>query len=555
MSWALIEKAREQLAVEKGTIRKDPGGRLRFVLVYPNTYHLGMSSLGFQTVYHLLNSFPQVVCERAFLPDPADLRRFQSSRKPIFSLETQTPLADFDVIGFSVSFELDYLHLAQILELSGIPLRSADRTGLPLVIAGGICPSYNPQPLADLIDALVIGECEELLADLMQVIGSGASRGDLLRRLAELEGVYVPSLYGETYRPDGSVEEIEPEAGFRPRVQRQWVADLDQWPTHSRVLTPDTEFGRMFLIEAGRGCKWGCRFCVADFDCRPPRWRSLHCLLKTIEQGLQLRDTIGLVGATVSDHPAIAEICQGILGRDGKFALSSVRADSLSEHLVEAIAQGGERTLTFAPETGSERLRQSLHKPITDDQLIQVAQWAKKAGIPRIKLYFMIGLPGELPSDIDPIVSLVQAIEREFRPGKIILSTNPFIPKPGTPFQWKGMARPGILRSRLAELKQALARRRGIKLSSESANWSLIQAALSRGDRRLGEVIIQASQAGGSLGAWRAAFRGAGLDPIWYACREIPEEEILPWSVIDSRVSPELLSREKRKAERLLSGP
>lgn len=501
MPWKTTARARSLLAGEQGTIFASPGSRLRLLLAYPNTYRVGMSNLGFQAVYYLLNQLPGVSCERAFLPEgPGRL----------ISLETQTPAGDFDVIGFSLPYELDCLNVLKMLRAAGIPLRAEQREAGPLVLAGGAWVSYNPLPLAEIADAFVIGEAETALAPLAQALAGRPKREDALRRLTEVPGVWVPSPASRAPHP----------------ATRVYPPHLDDWPTCSRVLTRETEFGDLFLIELSRGCGRGCRFCVADYCYRPPRRRSLECLLDQARQGLRFRETIGLVAAAVSDYPAVEELVAEIRGMGGRISVSSLRADSLTPALVKALAESGVRTLTLAPEAGSDRLRQVLHKGIAEESYLEACRQAAALGIPQIKLYFMLGIPGEDEQDVAAIVALAERVRR-LGVERLSLSVSCLVPKPGTPFERIAMETPSSLDRKQRLLRKLVAGKADI--SFESPRWSLIQGALARGDRRLGGVMIAALEGGESFRAWKEAFRAAGLTAEEFACRSRPPEEALPW--------------------------
>ncbi len=534
MDRKLIEAARRPLATETGAVCKDPAGRLRFCLCYPNSYYLGMSNLGFQGVYWLLNQQDRVACDRAFLPREID--RYRSTGTPVVGIETGRPLRDFHAVGFSLNFELDYAHVPLMLALSGLPPRAADRAeNEPLVVLGGPAPTYNPEPLADFADVVLIGEAEEAVGPLSAelaawALDATAGKGDLLERLAQLPGCYVPSLYRPQHHSDGTLAGLEPAAGAPARIGRLWTRDLDAWPTCSRILTPDTEFGRMFLLELSRGCGRGCRFCVASYCYRPVRRRSLGLLLDLARQGLAQRDTIGLLAAAVTDYPQIGELCEGILAMGGKASFASVRADSLTPEIIRCMQASGTRTVTLAPEAGNDRLRQAINKVVGEEQYLAAARLAWEHGIRTLKLYFIVGLPGETDEDVADIAAFVRRVREVAPVPEITVGAGALVPKPGTPFQRAAMLPPQETKRRLQLLRRQLHGERGVSFAFEGANWSFLQGALARGDRRLGEVIGRAAESNpGSYGTWPAAFRQAGLDPAWYAVRERAENEMLPW--------------------------
>lgn len=477
-----------RLASEIGVIRKDPGGRLRVCLVYPNTYRVGMSSLGFQTVYHLLNSEPSVVCERGFLPDKEDLEEAARTGGELISYESQTPLQAFDVIAFSISYELDYINLPRLLRLAKLPARVAEREEHhPLVIAGGPVTSINPAPLADLIDWFVVGELEPQLTEVIASARECRSERDV-----------------------GAPVEIASARKGRSGT-RHYLQDLDAWPTHSRILTPETEFGDLFLVEIGRGCARRCKFCVTPSCYWPLRFRSVGAVLESARAGLKHRKAIGLIGAAVSDHPEIDEIATRIVGLGARLSVSSLRADSVSDTLLKALASSGARSLTLAPEAGSEQLRLAIGKDITDAQILEALARAARAGMREAKLYFMIGLPGEGEEDVAAIPTLVRRALRESGLARLTVAAGAFVPKMGTPYEHETMPPVAELSRRLREIRDALRGERRVRLAMESVNWSWIEGILAGGGRELGELLIAAEARGGGLGAWRLSLEERGM--------------------------------------------
>ena len=515
----------EKLSQEKGTIIKDWGGRLPIALIYPNSYYLGMSNLGIHAIYNLLNSYHGVVCERVFWER-------DSRGKTALSLESRRPLSDFAVLAFSISYELDYFNVVQMLRDGGIPLYSAERDERhPLVIAGGPCLTANPIPLSPFFDCLGIGEAEAILPTMLPLLseGIGGKRDELLKALASVPGVYVPQYSGTT-------------------VTRQWAENLDDFPVTSTVLTPDTELGDLYLIEVERGCNRGCRFCLVSTTFRPMRFRSVDKLLEQAEQGLKYRRRIGLVGPAVADYPKLEELLTGLRRMGAEFSLSSLRAGQLTDKVLEEIAKGGVRTITLAPEAGSQRLRQVTKKDISEDNILITTGKLAEQRIKQLKLYFMIGLPSENDEDIEEIIELALKckgiIDRQQSGTRLTLNIVPFVPKAGTPFQWLPMAPIPTLNHRLSLLKNRLPPK-GIKLKCESPAWSQVQGVLARGDVRVAEVLANMEEI--SLAGWRRVTKKCDLDIDFYTQRwDISQK--LPWAVIDSGTKPEYLEAELNKS-------
>jgi len=510
MTWQQAEKARRRLSREQGAMVKDWGGRLPVALVYPNSYYLGMSNLGIHALYKLLNGYDKVVAERAF---------WEADSQPPISLETQRPLADFAVIAFSVSYELDYFNVARILKASGIPLYAAERDQRhPLLIAGGPCIMANPMPLSPFFDCFGIGEAEPIVPNILPVIteGIGGKRSELLKALAALPGVYVPQYYSG-----------------KP-VARQWARNLDEFPVASVVITPDTELGDLYLIEVERGCNWGCRFCLTSQAFYPMRCRSLESLIAQAEEGLKYRKRLGLVGATVSDHPQIEELMTSLSRMGAELSLSSLRMAPLSSVVLRELAQGGARTVTLAPETGSQHLRQVIKKGISEEDTLSAMHRVAGLGIKQVKLYFMLGLPSETDEDIAEIINLSlkckRILDQHQAGSRLTLNIAPFVPKAGTPFQWLPMARPVVLNQRLSLLKKGLLAK-GIKIKAESPAWSQVQGVLARGDARLAEVLADIEEI--SLSGWRRATARHNIDVDFYAHQRWDTKQRLPWDTID----------------------
>jgi len=546
VSRKLIDNARRRLAGETGCQANPWGGRLSVALIYPNTYHQAMSNLGFLSIYHLLNSRSDTLCERFFLPDPDEIAEHRKTGYPLFSLESGRPLQDFDVVAFSISFENDYLHLPLLFELGRVPLFAAERSpNDPLLLCGGVCAFLNPEPLAEIMDLFAIGEGEVILHELLAALIQGGERAEMLRSLARLPGIYVPSRYQVHYHPDGTLAAQTPLVGTPPVVKRQWLADLDSAASRSFIQTEATEFGDMALTEVSRGCSRGCRFCAAGYIYLPLRERSLENLVAQVETGLCQRSKVGLVGAAVSDYPQIAELNQEILNRGGKISVASLRIDALTAAEVAALKASGHRTVALAPEAGSQRMRDLINKNLDVGQILQAVRFLAEGGIPNLKLYFIIGLPTETEADILEMLELVEQIREVWveegrkrgRLGNITLSVNPFIPKPFTPFQWAGMEPEKSLNAKLKKIRSGIARLGNTEVFFESLRSAQLQALLSRGDRRLGRLLPELA-AGKNL---KAGCRSLGLDPDFYTTRERSAAELFPWEVLDSGVSRDYL--------------
>jgi radical SAM superfamily enzyme YgiQ (UPF0313 family) len=514
-AWNGVTKARQWLSREQGTIIKDWGGRIPIALIYPNSYYIGMSNLGLHAVYKLLNSYRGVVCERAF-----------REKEHILSIESQRPLSDFAILAFSITYELDYFNVVQVLKASGIPLYAADRDERhPLVIAGGPCIMANPAPLSPFFDCLGIGEAEVILPAMLPILDEGITgkRDDLLKALASVSGIYVPLVPPET------------------PVVRQWVSNLDDFPVASTVLTPDTELGDLYLIEVERGCHWGCRFCLVSSAFRPIRFRSLDSLIAQAKLGRKYRRRIGLVGPVVSDLPQIEELLVGLRQMGAGLSISSMRIKPLSRTVLRELAAGGARTIALAPEAGSERLRQVIKKGITEGDILAAMEKVAEQRLKQLKVYFKIGLPSETDDDIQEIITLVLKCKDILdRAGcKLSLNVAPFVPKAGTPCQWLPMVPLPVLNQRLSVLKKSLPPR-GIKVKSGSPAWSEIQAVLARGDTKLAEVLANIEEV--SLSGWRKAVKTCHLDIDYYAHQRWDTTQELPWAVLDLGTSPEHLN-------------
>jgi radical SAM superfamily enzyme YgiQ (UPF0313 family) len=520
-----MQKAKRRLDQETGTIIKDWGGKLPFAFVYPSPYYIGMSNLGLQAVYGMLNSLDEVVCERVFWDAENNARNIL----PV-SIESQRPLSDFAVLAFSLNYEIDYFNIAPILKASGIPIYSAERdASQPLIIAGGPCITANPMPVSPFFDCLCIGEAEALLPPMLPVLFDGLSenRDELLKKLASVPGMLVPRNNTKAY------------------ASRQWLHDLDAYPVHSIVLTKNTELHDLYLIETERGCAHGCRFCLVSSAFSPLRFRSLDILFKQAEAGLAFRKRLGLVGPAVTDHPQIEELFRRLTRLGAQFSISSLRISSLTPEMLKMLVKGGLRSIALAPEAGSEALRQVIKKGIQEEDILRAVADAAENGMQQIKLYFMIGLPRESDEDMQAIVDLTMTakniIEKKRRKTRLTLNVSPFVPKAGTPFQWLPMASLDTLQRRIGLLKSRLMYK-GVQIKNESPQWSQVQAVMARGDVKLAAVL--ADMGNTTLPEWRQAMEKHGLNIELYAHQRWSIERQLPWAAIDSGIKPEKLESE-----------
>ena len=535
---------------ETGTIQKRGHAKTTIALVYPNTYHVGMSNLGFQSVYHLLNTLDDIVCERSFLPEI----RFKNAND-IITLESGRPLKNFDMVAFSISFENDYSNILTILDKAGIPLKEAERGDpYPLVVAGGVTCFLNPEPMAPYIDCFFIGEAEAILPSFFKIYHPEDDREKRLKHLAQnVKGLYVPAFYQSRYFPDGTFESLEPKIDVPKKIKRVYLQDLDTAATRSTILTPNTTFDQTHLIEVSRGCPHGCRFCGAGFIYRPPRFRSLGLLKNCLDAAVLQSNRIGLVGAAVSDLPELNELCSHVDTDKTTLSFSSLRADALDSNLIRHLKNSGVKTATIAPDAGSERLRQVINKGLCETDILNAAETLVANGIPNLKLYFMIGLPTESMEDVEAIVDLCKKIKHRFlkssrdrkRIGEITVSLNSFVPKPHTPFQWSAMDEIHLLKEKIKRVKTGLKRVSNVQVHADIPKWAYIQALLSRGDRRVAEILekLHANE-----GNWAKTFKESPINPDFYVLRERSFDETFPWDFIDHSIRKSFLKSEYRKA-------
>ncbi|TYP54929.1 radical SAM protein [Thermosediminibacter litoriperuensis] len=544
MHWKMRQKI-ERLREEETTllpVKSFGSVPVNVALVFPNAYELGMSNLGFQAIYRQINSRPDSLCHRAFL-----FRGF-----PAHTIEAIQPLGNYDIVGFSVSFELDYVNLLKILQDANIPLFTRDREDL-LVMAGGPAATFNPEPLFPFVDFFVIGEGEEVIHEIIDTYrdNKGSPKETILEKLAQIEGVYVPRFYDIEYNERGGVDKFEVKPPAPPKVRRRWVKNLDAFNTETAVLTPNTEFKDMFLVEVSRGCGRNCRFCMAGYCYRVPRVRALEKIIERAEFAAKYGKRVGLVGAAVSDYPKIDELSEELAKRDIKFSVSSLRADTLREPLLRGLSLSGHKTLTIAPEAGSQRLRDVINKGITEDHVLDSIDLAQKFGIKNFKLYYIIGLPTETSGDIEEMIDFLTRVKEKMvaggnKTGLLTVSINPFIPKPFTPFQWLGMESVLSLEEKIKKLQSNL-KPKGIKVLYESPRVSQIQAALARGDRTTAMMLYKVHLEGGDLSRFkRVEMEGKNVE--YYAHREFDLDDMLPWDHIDIGLGREYFVEEYKRA-------
>jgi radical SAM superfamily enzyme YgiQ (UPF0313 family) len=557
--WQLRERARDLLSREVGYVRKPHGGRLRVALAFPNTYFVGMSNLGLQTVYKLFNAEPGIVCERVFLPPKSDVAAQRASGAPLVTIESQTPVADFDIFAFSVSFEWDYTNIVTMLRLAGIAPRAERRSHHdPLILIGGAVTFVNPEPLAPFADVIAAGEGEALIPPLLRAFTAASDREDLLRRLVGERGFYVPSFYDVEYAPDGVLAAVRPRAGTgAPAVVRKAALRTTEAvdPPSTTIFTPETELGSRFLIEVVRGCANLCRFCWAGYNYLPVRAFPADRILQLAAEARTHSSRAGLVSIALCDHPDIERILTGLVEMGYSISPASLRLDDLTPTILRLLRQSGERSITIAPETGSDRLRRVINKTVTNDEILRAADMIFEHGFDNLKLYFMLGLPTETEDDLEAIRDLTLELRdimlRYARPrgqiGRIVGSVNPLVPKPGTAYQWLPMEGDTSIERKLTRMRGLMAGIDNVYFTMKSERHSFYQALLSLGDRRVAPAIEAAERNGGQ---WRAAVKEAQVDADFFVFRDRSRDPMLPWDIIDGGLKSDFYRAEFDKAMR-----
>ncbi len=575
-----VQKAPRYTGGEMNTSLKPwEAAKLRFAFCFPDTYEVGMSHLGMKILYGAINAQPDMLCERVFMPWVDMKALMEEEDVPLFSTENRRALHEFDVVGFTLQYEMSYTNVLAMLKLGGIPLLREERgEDAPIVVAGGPC-AFNPEPLADFIDAFMVGDGEEQIIELNRVImegrQDGASRETILKRLAGVRGVYVPALYDVTYNGDGTIASMKPNCEEAPeKVLKAIITDLDTAYYPKDIPVPYTEIIHdRIMLEIMRGCTRGCRFCQAGMLYRPVRERSLERLVELAESLEKSTgyDEISLSSLSSGDYTCLAELIRELIRRLKEkrvsISLPSLRLDSILKDALEETQKERKTSLTFAPEAGTQRLRDVINKGVTEDDLIEKVRDAFEGGWSSVKLYFMMGLPTETCEDLDGIADLASKVVAQYfavpkaqraKGLRVTCSASVFVPKPFTPFQWEPQDTQEVVKAKQQHIRDLFRQIKGANFNYHESDLSYLEACFARGDRKLGKVLLRAFEKGCILDgwsehfrydAWREAFEETGIEPAFYAFRRREKDEILPWDHIDCGVTKEFLWREKEKAD------
>ena len=572
----LVQKPARYTGGEWGEVKKDLSDiRVRVAFCFPDTYEIGMSNVGMRILYGVMNRMEGVWCERVFAPWGDMEEQMRQHRLPLWALESQDPVKDFDMIAFSIGYEMAYSNILNMLDLAGVPLHSADRHDLKnIVFAGGVC-AFNPEPLAEFIDFFSLGEGEDITVEIVSLYdrakAEGWSKDEFLHAVAKIPGVYVPSFYRHEYNADGTLSAIVPLEGAPEKVTKRIIEDLDNAYFPTDMIVPSTEIVHdRANLEVFRGCIRGCRFCQAGFSCRPVRKKSPEVLYRQAVEILENsgNNEITVSSLSTSDYRGLKELTDQLIPycANHKINLSvpSLRADNFSRELMQKLQTVRKSGLTFAPEAGTQRLRDVINKNLTEDEILTTCANAFSGGWNNVKLYFMLGLPTETDEDVLGIAELVYKVIQTWkecavnkkRGLRVHVATAYFVPKPHTPFQWEKQITPQEYLRRCRLLKDHFYSK-SIEYDYHSPDLSRLEAVFARGDRRLGPVIETAVKSGARLDSWDeyfnyakwyAAFRECGVDEDFYTTRGYGEEEILPWDTIDVGISKKFLKLERKRA-------